>query len=184
MLRQYDISASQASPQAIPELEVTLPSFRAHLVYNFFSLNSWVSVISTPIEQQVVFSRAQRAIAQAMTIVMVMAALAIVHVTEGTPEISNVQPESASVKELFQKRLAVTMLNTLLLFPVRQVLRRGIKLVHEKRSCTEHDLNFTRSTILRLRYLEYQCIRSLGYENICDFPFVYISFLLYVCQVD
>ena len=51
-----------------------------------------------------VFSRAQRAIALAMTIVMVMAALAIVHITEGAPEISKeTQEEGQKGEEEKQK---------------------------------------------------------------------------------
>ena len=162
MLRRYDNAVSRDSRP-----KVKLPSFRAHFVYNFVSLNSWASVVWSPIEQQVVFSRSQRAIALGMTVVMVMACLAIVHIAEGAPDISNVEP--ASVKELVQQRLALSALNTLLLFPVRQVLRQGIILVHDKRSCTEHDLKVSRSTILRLRHQEYQCIRSVRWDTFCKY---------------
>merc|ERR1711924_136233 len=110
--------------------------------------------------------------------VMVMACLAIVHITEGGPKISNVHAETASVEELVQQRLALTALNTLLLFPVRQVLRRGIKFVHEKKSCTEYDLTFSRSTILRLRYQEYQCIRSFRSSDAMLVLVIFVTFIV------
>ena len=120
-------------------------------------------MVCIPIEQQVVFSRAQRAVALAMTIVTVMACLASVYISDDGPQI---REQSLPLADRIQRKLATTALNTFLLFPVRQVLRRGIKAVHEKRSCTESDLRLGRSAILRLRYREYQFIRSSRYGTL------------------